>query len=135
MKRMALKEKKSAEKVSNETFKVRCDNCENMWELHQKDIKSKHLERGVEWRYFECAKCRARYTTYVGNKEVERLIRFRNECRQKIKRELNKGAAMNQSLYHSIRIEDEQAGTKIAGIMSRLKKELNIEQKEKEFIS
>lgn len=132
---MALMEKKGVDKFSNETFKVRCDICENTWELHQKDIMSKHIERGVEWRYFECPNCRARYTTYVGNKEVERLIRFRNECRQRIKRELNKGAAMNQSLYHSIRIEDEQAGTKIDGIMSRLKKELNIEQKEKEFIS
>lgn len=134
MKRKAQLEKKTESQTAKETFKVKCDNCEHTWELHQKDIKSKHLERGVEWRYFECDKCRARYTTYIGNKEVERLIRFRNECRQKIKRELNKRAAMNQNVYHSIRIEDEQAGIKISSIMARLKKELNIEQKEKELI-
>lgn len=89
----------------------------------------------MEWRFFECPKCHYRFTTYVGNREIENLIRFRNTCRAKMKQELQKGAAANQNTYHSHRIQDEQAGHKISGLMAKLKKEINIEKREKEWVS
>jgi hypothetical protein len=52
-----------------------------------------------------------------------------------MKKELGKGAAMNQNLYHDYRMKDENAGHKISGLTAKLKKELNIEQKEKEWLS
>lgn len=122
-------------KESNQTFKVNCDHCQQKFELSSKQIISKHIEKGVEWRFFECPRCHYRFTTYVGNKEIEKLIRLRNECRQKMKQELEKGAAANQNTYHSYRIKDEQAGHKISGLMAKLKKEINIEKLEKECVS
>ncbi|ADT64046.1 hypothetical protein [Streptococcus phage Dp-1] len=122
-------------KESTQTFKVNCDHCEHKFDLTSKQIISKHIEKGVEWRFFECPKCHYRFTTYVGNKEIENLIRFRNTCRAKMKQELQKGAAANQNTYHSYRIQDEQAGHKISGLMAKLKKEINIEKREKEWVS
>lgn len=121
--------------MATETFNVNCDICQHKFEIGMKDIKSTNLAPGVEWRYFECPNCHMRFTTYVGDKVVERLIRFRNECRQKIKKELAKGSNLNQNVYHSIRIQDEHTATKIAGLVSQLKKEHNIEQREREFLS
>lgn len=52
-----------------------------------------------------------------------------------MKQELEKGAAASQNTYHSYRIKDEQAGHKISGLMAKLKKEINIEKLEKEWVS
>lgn len=128
--------KSNKPKIESKTvFDVNCDHCEHKFELSSKQIISKHIEKGIEWRFFECPKCHYRFTTYVGDKEVEKLIRFRNECRTKMKKELAKGAAMNQNLYHDFRMKDENAGHKISGLTAKLKKELNIEQREKEWVS
>jgi hypothetical protein len=52
-----------------------------------------------------------------------------------MKKELEKGPAMNQNLYHEYRMKDEDAGHKISGLTAKLKKELNIEKREKEWVS
>lgn len=75
-----------------------------------------------------------RYTTFVGDKKVNELIRDRNTYRRQIKAELDKGPNINQNRYHAIRIRDEHAATKIQGLTRKLKKELNISEREKEFL-
>lgn len=75
-----------------------------------------------------------RYTTFVGDKKVNELIRDRNTYRRQIKAELDKGPNINQNRYHAIRIQDEHAATKIQGLTRKLKKELNISEREKEFL-
>lgn len=122
------------EKMSNETFKVNCDYCEHKFELHQKDIHDTKIDKVYDWRFFECPNCRMRYTTFIGNKTVNDLIRDRNTYRRQIKNELDKGSNMNQNRYHAIRIQDEHAATKIQGLTRKLKKELNISEREKEFL-
>ena len=122
------------EKMSNETFKVNCNYCEHKFELHQKDIHDTKIDKVYDWRFFECPNCRMRYTTFIGNKTVNDLIRDRNTYRRQIKNELDKGSNMNQNRYHAIRIQDEHAATKIQGLTRKLKKELNISEREKEFL-
>lgn len=122
------------EKMSNETFKVNCDYCEHKFELHQKDIHDTKIDKVYDWHFFECPNCRMRYTTFIGNKQVNELIRNRNTYRRQIKNELDKGSNMNQNRYHAIRIQDEHAATKIQGLTRKLKKELNISEREKEFL-
>lgn len=120
--------------MSNETFKVKCDYCDAHFELHQKDIHNTKIDKVYDWRFFECPNCRMRYTTFVGDKKVNELIRDRNTYRRQIKAELDKGPNINQNRYHAIRIQDEHAATKIQGLTRKLKKELNISEREKEFL-
>ena len=63
-------------------LKLKCDNCEHFFELEVGAIQTEFLGGDVEWRFFECPNCRIRFTTYIGDKRVEKGIARRNLYRE-----------------------------------------------------
>ena len=135
----ALKNNQNPNKVEIETdepksLKLKCDNCEHQFELYLGAIKTEFLGGDVEWRFFECPECSLRYTTYIGDKRVEKGIARRNLYRKAIQDELAKGENLNQKVYWENQQADSEEAKKIDRRTRQLKKEWKIDEREKEFV-
>lgn len=115
-------------------LKLKCDNCEHHFELEVGAIQTEFLGEDVEWRFFECPNCRIRFTTYVGDKRVEKGIARRNLYRKAIQDELAKGEDLSQKIYWENQQADSEEAKKIDRRTRRLKKEWKIDEREKEFV-
>ena len=110
---------------------LNCDNCSHKFELDPRDIKTEFLGHDVEWRYFSCPNCKHRFTTYVGDELVERMISRRNVFRKNIQNELAKGEKLNRDIYWKNTKADAEEANKIERRTRQLKKEWNIDEREK----
>lgn len=112
-------------------LKLNCDNCEHKFELEAGAIQTEFLGGDVEWRFFECPNCRIRFTTYIGDKRVEKGIARRNLYRKAIQDELAKGENLSQKVYWENQQADAEEAKKIERRTRQLKKEWNIDEREK----
>ncbi len=117
-----------------QVLKLNCDNCEHKFELEAGAIQTEFLGGDVEWRFFSCPNCRIRFTTYVGDKRVEKGIARRNLYRKAIQGELAKGEDLSQKIYWENQQADSEEAKKIDRRTRRLKKEWKIDEREKEFV-
>ena len=139
MKPKKIKALQNPNKVEIETdepkaLKLKCDNCDHHFELYLGAIKTEFLGGDVEWRFFECPECSLRYTTYIGDKRVEKGIARRNLYRKAIQDELAKGENLNQKVYWENQQADSEEAKKIDRRTRQLKKEWKIDEREKEFV-
>ena len=139
MKPKKIKALQNPNKVEIETdepkaLKLKCDNCDHQFELYLGAIKTEFLGGEVEWRFFECPECSLRYTTYIGDKRVEKGIARRNLYRKAIQDELAKGENLNQKVYWENQQADSEEAKKIDRRTRQLKKEWKIDEREKEFV-
>ena len=117
-----------------QVLKLKCDNCDHHFELYLGAIKTEFLGGDVEWRFFECPECSLRYTTYIGDKRVEKGIARRNLYRKAIQDELAKGENLSQKIYWENQQADSEEAKKIDRRTRQLKKEWKIDEREKEFV-
>lgn len=110
---------------------LNCDNCEHKFELKRENIQTEMLGGDVEWRFFECPECHLRYTTYIGDKRVEKGIARRNLYRKAIQDELAKGENLSQQVYWENQQADADEAKKIERRTRQLKKEWKIDEREK----
>ena len=115
-------------------LKLKCDNCDHQFELELGAIQTEFIGGDVEWRFFECPECSLRYTTYIGDKRVEKGIARRNLYRKAIQAELAKGENLNQKVYWENQQADSEEAKKIDRRTRQLKKEWKIDEREKEFV-
>ena len=115
-------------------LKLKCDNCSHDFELELGAIQTEFLGGDVEWRFFACPECHLRYTTYIGDKRVEKGIARRNLYRKAIQDELAKGENLSQKVYWENQQADAVEANKIERRTRQLKKEWKIDEREKEFI-
>ena len=132
----ALKQNQNPNQVELENqepkvLKLKCDNCNHDFELELGDIKTEFLGGDVEWRFFECPECHLRYTTYIGDKRVEKGIARRNLYRKAIQDELAKGENLSQKVYWENQQADAEEAKKIERRTRQLKKEWKIDEREK----
>lgn len=132
----ALKKNQNPNKVELENqepkvLKLKCDNCSQDFELELGAIKTEFLGGDVEWRFFECPECHLRYTTYIGDKRVEKGIARRNLYRKAIQDELAKGENLSQKVYWENQQADAEEAKKIERRTRQLKKEWKIDEREK----
>ena len=114
----ALKKNQNPNQVEVENqepkgLKLKCDNCEHCFELEVRAIQTEFLGGDVEWRFFECPECRIRFTTYIGDKRVEKGIARRNLYRKAIQDELAKGENLSQKVYWENQQADAEEANKI----------------------
>ena len=112
-------------------LKLKCDSCEHEFELELGAIKTEFLGGDVEWRFFECPECHLRYTTYIGDKRVEKGIARRNLYRKAIQDELAKGENLSRKVYWENQQADAEEAKKIERRTRQLKKEWKIDEREK----
>lgn len=112
-------------------MKLKCDNCDHHFELDGSHIKTELLGGDVEWRFFSCPSCRLRYTTYIGDKYVERSIARRNHYRKVIRDELAKGENLSKTIYWQNQNADTEEAKKVDRRTRQLKKEWKIDEREK----
>ena len=132
----ALKKNQNPNQVEVEnqepkSLKLKCDNCEHFFELEAGAIQSEFLGGDVEWRFFECPNCRIRFTTYIGDKRVEKGIARRNLYRKAIQDELAKGENLSQKVYWENQQADAEEAKKIDRRTRQLKKEWKIDERKK----
>lgn len=113
---------------------LNCDNCSHKFELDSSNIKTELLGGDVEWRYFSCPSCHLKFTTYIGDKYVERSLARRNHYRKVIRDELAKGENLSQSIYWQNQKADSEEAKVIEKRTRKLKKEWNIDEREREFV-
>ena len=113
---------------------LNCDNCSHKFELDPREIKTEFLGLDVEWRYFSCPNCKHRFTTYVGDELVERMISRRNVFRKNIQNELAKGEKLNRDIYWKNTKADELEAKNISRRTRKLKREWKIDEREKGFV-
>ena len=113
---------------------LNCDNCEHKFELKLEHIQTEFLGGDVEWRFFSCPNCGMRFTTYIGDRRVEKGIARRNLYRKAIQDELAKGEKLNQKVYWENQNADAEEAKKIDRRIRQLKKEWNIHEREKECL-
>ena len=139
-KKMKLKSVKGLKKNPNrvemenqepKSLKLKCDNCEHFFELEVGTIQTEFLGGDVEWRFFECPECRIRFTTYIGDKRVEKGIARRNLYRKAIQDELAKGENLSKKVYWENQQADAEEAKKIDRRTRQLKKEWKIDEREK----
>ena len=132
----ALKKNQNPNQVELENqepkvLKLKCDNCSHDFELDLGAIQTEFLGGDVEWRFFECPECHLRYTTYIGDKRVEKGIARRNLYRKAIQDELAKGENLSQKVYWENQQADAKEAKKIERRTRQLKKEWKINEREK----
>lgn len=126
--------RQTAKEVSSTELKLTCDNCEEKFSMVQSDIVTEKLDVETEWRYFSCPNCERRFTTYVGNSKVLKLIEKRNAIRAKIQRETARRELMDQKRYLALVGEDNDLASKIKKIQAKLKEVHNIGEREVERV-
>ena len=122
------------EQKKADQLNLNCDNCEHKFELNLSSIQTEFLGGDVEWRFFSCPNCRMRFTTYIGDKRVEKSIARRNLYRKAIQDELAKGENLSQKVYWENQQADAEEARKVERRTRQLKKEWKIDEREKEFV-